>query len=66
MRALRRVGHPRDVPDVVGRLDTLEDILRWSLAQPPWELAQVIAQDEYCQDVIVRGPGPVFLAFDTT
>ena len=31
-----------------------------------WELVEVIVQDEYTHDVIVRGPEPAFLVFDTT
>lgn len=49
------------------RLDTLEDVLRFGFAQrPPWELVDVIAQDEFTHDVVVRGPAPAFLVFDTT
>lgn len=49
------------------RLDTLEDVLRFGLAQrPPWELVDVIAQDEFTHDVVVRGPAPAFVVFDTT
>jgi hypothetical protein len=60
-------------PEVVRRasaatqLATLEDLLRFGFAQrPPWELVEVIVQDEYTHDVIVRGPEPAFLVFDTT
>jgi len=60
-------------PDVVARvavaprLDTLEDLVRCGLAQrPPWELVEVVVQDEFTHDVIVRGPEPAFLVFDTT
>jgi len=52
---------------VATRLDTLEDLLRCGLAQrPPWELAEVVVQDEFTHDVIVRGPAAAFLVFDTT
>jgi len=60
-------------PDVAARaaaatrLETLEDLLGFAFAQrPPWELAEVIVQDEFTHDVIVREPGPAFLVFDTT
>jgi hypothetical protein len=60
-------------PDVVARaalamrLTTLEELLRFGFAQrPPWELVDVIVQDEYTHDVIIRGPEPAFLVFDTT
>ena len=71
-RELRRVGDGV-CPDVVvraaaaTRLETLEDLLRFGFAQlPPWEVADVIVQDEFTHDVVVRGPGPAFLVFDTT
>jgi hypothetical protein len=49
------------------RLDTLEDVLRFGFAQrPPWQVAEVIVQDEFTHDVIVAGPEPAFLVFDTT
>ena len=49
------------------RLDTLEEVLRFGFAQrPAWELADVIVQDEFTHDVIVEGPVPAFLVFDTT
>jgi hypothetical protein len=60
-------------PEVVARLgpaarlDTLEDVLRFGFTQrPAWELADVIVQDEFTHDVIVEGPAPAFLVFDTT
>jgi hypothetical protein len=47
------------------RLATLEDVLRVGLAQqPPWEVVDVIVQDELTHDVIVHGPA--YLVFDTT
>ena len=71
-RELRRVGDGVS-PDMIvraaaaTRLETLEDLLRFGFAQlPPWEVAGVIVQDEFTHDVIVRGPGPGFLVFDTT
>lgn len=49
------------------RLDTLEEVLHFAFAQrPPWELADVVVQDEFTHDVIVQGPGPAYLVFDTT
>lgn len=48
-------------------LDTLEDVLRFGSAQrPAWALVDVIVQDEFTHDVIVEGPAPAFLVFDTT
>jgi hypothetical protein len=72
MRELRITGRPL-APDAVGRavaaarLDTLEQLLRFAFAQrPSWELLDVIVQDEYTHDVIVRGPAGALLVFDTT
>ena len=71
-RELRTAGRQL-APDVVGRaaiatrLDTLEELLRFGFAQrPAWELVDVVVQDEYTHDVIIRGPAPAFLVFDTT
>ena len=47
------------------RLATLEDVLRVGFGeQPAWEIVEVIVQDEFTHDVVVRGPG--YLVFDTT
>ena len=71
-RELRMVGAGL-APDVVARavaatrLATLEEFLRFGFAQrPAWQLVDVIVQDEYTHDVIVGGPAPAFLVFDTT
>lgn len=61
------MGAAGDAPAEIGALDTVEDVVRWALAQrPSWEVVAVVVQDEYCHDVILRGPGPVFACFDTT
>ena len=68
-----RVAVAGMAPELVGRLalavrlDTLEDVIRFGFAQrPAWQLADVIVQDEFTHDVIVEGPAPAFLVFDTT
>jgi hypothetical protein len=43
------------------RAKTLEDVLRWG-----GDVVEVIVQDEYTHDVVVRGPEAGFLVFDTT
>ena len=43
------------------KLATLEDVLRWG-----GDVIDVIVQDEYTHDVIVRRANPAFLVFDTT
>jgi hypothetical protein len=48
-------------------LDTLEDVLAWALAQrPACSLVDVIVQDEFTHDVIVRAHAPAYLCFDST
>lgn len=48
-------------------LDTLEDVLRFGFARrPAWQLAEVIAQDEFTHDVVIEDPASAFLVFDTT
>lgn len=52
---------------LAARLHTLEEVVRFGSAQrPAWQLADVIVQDEFTHDVIVEGPAPAFLVFDTT
>lgn len=46
---------------------TLEDVVRWGLAQRPARLvADVVVQDEYTHDVVVPHPSGVFLVYDAT
>ncbi len=45
-------------------LDTLDDVLRWCAATGG-ELVEVIVQDEYTHDVVVRA-APHYLVFDST
>ncbi len=59
-REVRVVGAAPVVP-LASRLDTLEDVVRTG-----WDLVDVIVQDEFTHDVIVRGPHAAFLVFDTT
>lgn len=50
----------------VEQFRTLEQALQWAFAREPRaELVDVIAQDEYTHDVIVRVTPEVFLVFDT-
>jgi hypothetical protein len=71
-RTLRIVSAGVD-PDAIARaeqatrLGTLEELIRFGFVQsPPWELVDVIVQDEFTHDVVVDGPAPAFLVFDTT
>ncbi len=46
---------------------TLEDVVRWGLAQRPARLVeQVVVQDEYTHDVVVPWSEGVYLVYDTT
>jgi hypothetical protein len=46
---------------------TLEDVVRWGLAQTPARIVEeVVVQDEYTHDVVLRHPSGVYLAYDTT
>ena len=46
---------------------TLEDVVRWGLAQKPVRIIEdVIIQDEYTHDVVIRHPSGVYLAYDAT
>jgi hypothetical protein len=57
-------SHPAARVSLAG---TLEDLLRFGFTQPPpWELVDVIVQDEFTHDVIIQGPARAFLVFDTT
>ena len=49
----------------VDRVHTLEQLLAWCRARGA-ELVEVIVQDEYTHDVVIAGPPPAFLVFDTT
>ena len=46
---------------------TLEDVVRWGLAQEPVRIVEaVVVQDEYTHDVVIRHPSGVYLAYDAT
>ena len=44
------------------KLATLEEVLRWGGAA----LVEIITQDEYTHDVVLRWDDGVFLVYDTT
>lgn len=67
MRELRSVGIG-PVPELarVAGLETLEQALQLGLAQdPPWDVVDVIAQDEYTNDIVMCA-GPAYLVLDAT
>jgi hypothetical protein len=74
---LRRVEitEPTHIPeDVLSMLRgqvveraTLEEVVRWALMRrEPFPVVDVIVQDEYTHDVVIRVRGDVYLVFDTT
>lgn len=51
----------------VGTQRTLDDVVRWALADtPPRLVADVVVQDEYTHDVVVPYRDSVYLVYDTT
>jgi hypothetical protein len=45
----------------------LEELVRWGFAQsPPLNIQDVIVQDEYSHDVVMRWRSGRYLVFDTT
>ena len=51
----------------VSKHKTLEDVVRWGLAQkPPKLIADVVAMDEFNQDVVIEFSPSVWLVYDTT
>jgi hypothetical protein len=52
---------------LVGAQKTLEDVVRWGLAQHPPRLVEaVVVQDEYTHDVVLPWADGVYLVYDTT
>jgi hypothetical protein len=46
---------------------TLEDVVRWGIAhRPPWTVDDVVVQDEFTHDVVVRCRDDLYLVYDTT
>ena len=49
------------------RLRTLEDVVRWGLAQPTSRvILDVVIQDEFTHDVVLEWRDGLFVVFDTT
>jgi hypothetical protein len=48
-------------------LETLGQVIRWALDQSPRaELVDVVVQDEFTHDVVVRVSGDLYAVFDTS
>ena len=52
-------------PTTAPLLRTLEDVVRWTLATGA-SIVEVVHQDEYTLDVVVRRNDARFLVYDTT
>lgn len=71
MRIVDHVGLSASTLDALTRLvaefGTLQDVVRWALAgSPPFEIAEVVVQDEFTHDVVIAWSGGHYLVFDTT
>jgi hypothetical protein len=56
-----------ELASVIGGLRLLEDLIRWGFAATPRrELADVIVQDEYNHDIILRYDARHVLVFEST
>ena len=62
LRSVEPAQLPSQLAAVVTRLTTLEEVLR----RPELTFLDVIVQDEYTHDVVVRTSGAAYLCFDTT
>lgn len=72
-RAVPLIARDGVAPDRVAPLAalveqrTLGDVLAWLRAQtPPRTVTEIVTQDEYTHDVVVRWDDALWLAFDTT
>lgn len=58
---------PANILNDVGSFRTLEQVMVWALGRkPPAELLNVVTQDEFTHDIVIRAAPDVFLVFDTT
>lgn len=58
---------PSDILREVDAFRTLEEAMRWALARtPPAQLLNVVTQDEFTHDIVIRVTSETFLVFDTT
>ena len=57
---------PNDLLSEVESFRTLEDVMRWAFARkPPTQLHEVVTQDEFTHDIVIRASEALFLVFDT-
>jgi hypothetical protein len=57
----------RSIESLFATQKTLEDVVRWGLGSKPAQLVNdVVIQDEYTHDVVIRHPSGVWLVYDCT
>jgi len=57
---------PADILSEVERWRTLGEVMTWAFARRPRaELLNVVTQDEFTHDIVIRVSEEVFLVFDT-
>ncbi len=55
------------IAEAVGAFKLLEELVRWGYAQTPRRpIADVVVQDEYTHDVVIRFDDRLVLVFDST
>jgi hypothetical protein len=58
---------PEEILKEVKSLGSLEQAMNWAFARtPPARLVDVVTQDEFTHDIVIRVDEGVFLNFDTT
>ena len=58
---------PTDILSEVESFRSLEEAVLWAFARkPPAEILNVVTQDEFTHDIVIRVTPEVFLLFDTT
>jgi hypothetical protein len=56
-----------DILKEVEALGSLEQAMKWAFARtPPARLVDVVTQDEFTHDIVIRLEDDLFLNFDTT
>jgi hypothetical protein len=59
--------NPSSILAEVRAFESLGPVIRWALAQtPPAEFVDVVIQDEFTHDVVVRVGADLYLVFGTT
>ena len=63
----RKDPMPADIITEAGSFRTLEQAMLWAFSRtPPAQLLNVVTQDEFTHDVVIKVSADTFLVFDTT